>query len=615
MRPTWPAVGSMARTWLAVGSMAACLAAISICGCGKSSYRATRSSEPQADVSGAAANPATVSPLPGTPDASPQTQISFLGARGMRVSDVQVVGSRSGAHTGVLRAFSTGTGESFLPAQPFSPGEHVSVRARVRKGRRSREASTSFAVAAQATVSKIPFPHVAGDARAVQGFLSAPAVTPSTVTVTTPAQPGASPGDLFLAPYQGAGSPGPMIIDQTGGLVWFHPLAAGEQATNFGVQRYRGRPVLVWWQGRIIQAGFGEGEDVIYDSSYRRLASVRGGNGYAADLHAIRLTAQGTAWIDAFDPVETDLSAVNGPRRGILTDSVVQEVDVQTGLVMWEWHALGHLPLEESQVPVAEGGYPWDYAHVNSVDPGSAGDVLLSARSTSALYDVDIHSGGVRWRAGGRSSSFALGPGAAFYWQHDAELQAGGQISLFDNGSEPPREKQSRGLLLSVHPGTRTVSLVREFTNPTHALLSPSQGSMKRLHGGNWLVGYGRLPQLTEFGPDGRVLLDATLGADVQDYSADLSRWDGRPLTQPSLVVQRLPGNRRAVRVSWNGATEVARWRILAGASPAELSPADLAPRTGFETTISTRASGRYLSVQALDRAGAVIGASRVVAG
>jgi hypothetical protein len=604
----------MRSSWPAVGTVAACLAAVAICSCGKGSYRPPRASEPQADVSAAAANPVTVSPLPGTLDASPQTQISFLGARGTRVSDVRVVGSVSGVHVGALRAFSTGTGESFLPARPFSAGEHVSVRARIARAASSRDAATSFTIATQATVGKAGFPPVGGDPRAVQRYVSAPAITPSTVTVTTRAQPGAAPGDLFLAPYQGEGSPGPMIVEQTGALVWFHPLPAGETATNFGVQRYRGRPVLVWWQGRIIQAGFGEGEDVIYDSSYRRLGAVRAGNGYAADLHSVRLTAQGTGWIDAFDPVETDLSPAGGPRTGILTDSVVQELDVPTGLVMWEWHALGHLPLDESQVPVAEGGYPWDYAHVNSVEPGPAGDVLLSARSTSALYDVDIHSGAVRWRAGGRLSSFAVGPGAAFYWQHDAEFQGGRQISLFDNGSEPPRERQSRGLLLRVDPATRSVSLVREFTNPSHTLLSPSQGSMKRLAGGNWLLGYGTLPELTEFGADGRVLLDAQLGANVQNYSAGLSRWEGHPLTRPSVVVERLPGNRRAVQVSWNGATEVAQWRILAGPSAGALSPVASARRTGFQTTISTRAT-RYLSVQALDRAGAVIGVSRVVTG
>jgi hypothetical protein len=553
-----------------------------------------------------------VSPLPGTADAAPQTQISFLGRRGMRVSGVRVVGSLSGMHTGALRRYSTGTGASFLPDQPFRAGERVSVTARVRLRALSRPAGTTFTVATPAPVSEAEFPHEAGDPQAVQRYSSAPALTPSRVTVKTPAQRGATPGHFFLAPYQGEGTPGPMIVDQVGQLVWFHPLPAGQDATNFGVQRYRGRPALVWWQGRIIQAGFGKGEGVIYDSSYRQVASVRAGNGYAADLHEIRLTPQGTAWIDAFAPVEEDLTAVQGANRAILTDSVVQEIDITTGLVMWEWHALGHLPLSESQAALATHGYPWDYAHVNSVEPGRDGDVLLSARSTWALYDVDIHSGGVRWRLGGKRSSFNLGPGAAFYWQHDARFQGRGRISLFDNGSEPPKEKQSRGLLLSLLPKTRSVSLVSQFVNPTRTLLAASQGSMSELEGGNWLLGYGRLPDFTEFAPDGRVLFDATLGAGVQDFSVSLSRWQGRPRTQPSVLAKRLARDRVEVHVSWNGATEVASWRVLCGPAPRRLSAVATMRRSGFETAIAARASAPYCAVKALDRSGEVIGVSAV---
>ena len=414
------------------------------CG-GTSSATSAAVLDSESAITAAAGNPVTVSPLPGTGDASPRTQISFLGGPGTQVADVRVVGSSSGAHAGVLRAYSTGTGESFLPAHPFRAGERVTVHARVGTGNASQQASTTFTIAHQAVVSQKEFPISPGDRHAVQHYSSAPGLTPSTVRITTPAQPGASPGYLFLAPYQGQGSPGPMIADQNGNLVWFHPLAAGQQATNFQVQQYGGRPVLVWWQGRIIQVGFGEGEDVIYDSSYRRIAAVRAGNGYHADLHAIQLTPQGTAWIDAFDPIHMNLSSVHGAAAGILTDSVVQQIDVKTGLVMWEWHALGHIPVGESNNPARRSGYPWDYVHINSAQPGPSGDVLLSARNTWTLYDVDIHSGGFTWRLGGRRGNFKLGSGTRFYWQHDAEFQPGGLISMFDNGSDPPKEKQSRG--------------------------------------------------------------------------------------------------------------------------------------------------------------------------
>ena len=222
------------------------------------------------------------------------------------------------------------------------------------------------------------FPLNPGDPHAVQHYLSAPALTPSTVTITTPARAGAAGGDLFLAPYQGLGAAGPMIAEQNGALVWFHPLPRGDSATNFQVQSYEGKPALTWWQGRIIKVGFGEGEDVIYNSSYQQIATVRAGNGYRADLHEILLTPRGTAWIDAFDPIHMNLSSVHGSAHGILLDSIIEEVDIKTGLVMWEWHALGHIPLRDSLNHVSSGEYPWDYVHINSISPG--GDRHQSGR-------------------------------------------------------------------------------------------------------------------------------------------------------------------------------------------------------------------------------------------
>src|ERR1700723_1146922 len=263
---------------LLAGACAA--AALSACGAGEPSTPVALGD--QAAIAAAATNAVTVSPLPGTPDASPSTQISSLGGAGTQGSDVRVVGSRSGVHSGRLEAYSTGTGESFLPAKPFSAGERVTVHASV--GGSGEALSTTFTVAHQANVAEQEFPLGPGDSRAVQHYSSAPTLTPSTVTVTTPAKPGGASGDLFMAPYQGKGSPGPMISEQNGALVWFHPLPAGYQATNFQVQQFEGKPALTWWQGRIIKVGFGQGEDVVYNSSYQQVARIRAGNGYHADL-------------------------------------------------------------------------------------------------------------------------------------------------------------------------------------------------------------------------------------------------------------------------------------------------------------------------------------------
>ena len=185
----------------------------------------------------------------------------------------------------------------------------MSVHARVDTGGATQTVSTSFTIAHQDAVSQTQFPINPGNPHAIQHYSSAPSLTPSTVSITTPAKAGASPGDLFQAPYQGKGSPGPMISEQNGSLVWFHPLPKDDSATNFQVQQYEGKPVLTWWQGRILEVGFGQGEDVIYNTSYQHVATIYAGNGYHADLHVIKITPQGTAWIDVFDPIHMNLSS------------------------------------------------------------------------------------------------------------------------------------------------------------------------------------------------------------------------------------------------------------------------------------------------------------------
>jgi len=608
--------------------LAVLASALWVCACGDTSAASSEvlhAEERHAEVAvaAAAANPVTVSPLPYTPDASQETQISFLGRPGTRVIDVRVVGSRSGVHAGRLEAYSTGTGESFLPVHPFIAGEQVTVHALLRTGgSRARAASTTFTIAHRAIFSTKEFPVQKGEASAVQHYSSAPTLTPSTVTVTTPSKPGATPGDFFLAPYQGEGTPGPMIVDQSGNLVWFHPLPAGIESTDFSVQQYEGKPVLVWWQGRILEVGFGQGEQVLYNTAYQQIATIRAGNGYRSDLHEIRLTPEGTAWVDVFDPVDMNLRAEGGTANDILTDSVVAELYIKTGLVMWEWHALGHIPVGESEQPVPANNYPWDYIHINSIDPGGVGsnqpgDVLLSSRNTWALYDVDLHSGGMHWRMGGKRSTFKLGAGTRFYWQHDAKWQPGGLISVFDNGSNPPKEKQSRGLLLAPDLATRTVTLVKQFVNPTKTLLASSQGNTLNLSlgstSGNWLMGYGGLPNFTEYGASGEVLFDATLGKNVQSFRTYLSPWSGAPTSPPSIAAQATASGSVTVEASWNGSTDVASWQVLAGASPTALTPVGAAAKTGFQTTITVQTAGPYVAVQALDAAGAVIGTSPTV--
>ena len=124
--------------------------------------------------------------------------------------------------------------------------------------------------------------------------------------------------------------------------------------TDFRVQQLDGQPVLTWWQGRAV-LGTGEGVVQVVDSSYRPVTTIHGGNGYNLDFHETTITPQGTLLGIVYNPVRRDLSFMDGPKDARVIDSVIQEIDIKTGLVMWEWHSLGTIGLGESHAPIPGG--------------------------------------------------------------------------------------------------------------------------------------------------------------------------------------------------------------------------------------------------------------------
>ena len=403
-----------------------------------------------------------------------------------------------------------------------------------------------------------------------------------------------------------------MILDEAGRLVWFLPLRGDEQAFDFRAQTYRGRPVLTWWQGRmVVYRGAGVGR--IVDSSYRPVATVRAANGYEMDAHELKLTPSGTALVMSYVVVPWDLSKLGGRRDGLVEDNVVQEIDVKTGALLFEWHALGSIGLGESYRPAPRArGKVHDPYHLNSIDLDADGNLVLSARHTNALYKIDRRTGDVIWRLGGKRSDFTMGADTTFKLQHDARVQPDGTITLFDNVAEdlPARGRRSRGMTLAVDPERGTASLVRELEHPD-GILSPTQGSMQRLDGGDAFIGWGGVqPLFSEFDRNGRVVFDARFLAEgVETYRAYRMPWRARPAQRPRAVATAT-GRSTTVRVSWNGATDVSRWRVRSEDGRTTATAA----RRGFETSLRVNGRPRTVVAEGLDASGAVLGSTAPVA-
>ncbi len=446
-------------------------------------------------------------------------------------------------------------------------------------------------------------------------FRSRPDLSPPPVEVTVPAR-GVAPGYVFAAAKNGPGEgypaqDGPMILDNEGRPVWLRPVRDEEQdAMDFKVQRYRGEPVLTWWQGT--HSGYGQGEYLIFDDSYKEVARVRAGNGLAGDHHEFLISDRDTALFTIYRSMPMDLSPLGGPERGSVIDGIAQEVDIETGEVVFEWHSLEHVGLGESlSAPTPGLRDSFDYFHINSIDVDDDGNLLVSARRTSAVYKIDRETGEVIWRLGGEKSDFEMGPGARFAYQHDARRCPDGTISVFDNRGLDMGEP-SRGVVLELDEGSMKATLVQEYTHPDSPF-APYQGNVQTLPNGNVFVGWGSAPYLSEYGPDGGLLFDARFPPESESYRAFRSQWRGFPEDLPAVVAEFGPKDRVTLYASWNGATEVASWEILAGPDPDGLEPLGSAPREGFETAMTFVTEEPYAAVRAKDRSGRVLGASEAV--
>jgi hypothetical protein len=329
------------------------------------------------------------------------------------------------------------------------------------------------------------------------------------------------------------------------------------------------------------------------------------------DLHEFQLTGSGDALFTIYSPVMVNLPGTPPGTLTPLLDSIVQEVDIRTGLVVWEWHSYGHIPLEQSMATPSNSA-TYDAFHINSVQPLRSG-VLISARDTSAVYKVDPASGRVLWTLGGNASNFQMGPGAQFFFQHDAHMDRAGRITMFDDEAGPPQKAPySRGIALAFDPKSHTATLAGEYARSADTS-AQSEGSVQTLPDKNVFVGFGSTQFFSEFSPGGQLLFDGSLPQNDGSYRIYRFPWKATPKTPPAVVVHRTDPSNVSLYVSWNGATQVARWQILAGQSAGSLAPVKKVPKTGFETQVDLPSSATMFGVRALSSSGRVLGRSPAV--
>jgi EmrB/QacA subfamily drug resistance transporter len=468
--------------------------------------------------------------------------------------------------------------------------------------------------------------------RGAYSFVSAPALHPPILRESHESAAGElAPGYILTTNFYNlnypplVGQSGPLILDDKLQPVWFRPVSEKLVASNLSLQTYEGKPALAWWQGVVTSTGSTEsGEDVVVNQHYQTVARIRGSYGWKLTLHAIEISGD-DVWVTANKNIAHNLAAYGGAYNGALIDSAIQEYDLKTGKLLFSWDALQHIPLGDSRASVPTNGFPWDAYHVNAIDLTGGGSFLVSMRNTWAAYMVNIKTGGIEWTLGGKHSSFRFGRGAEFQWQHDVALGADGHtgltVTLFDDhccqltggGTSVPPTGPSRGLVLGLNQSTHVATLEAEY-GEREGFKSEYMGDTQPLANSDTFVGWGSAPYFTEYSAAGKLLLEAEFPGSDLSYRTMVEPWEGLPLTTPAAAA-RETGGRTTVYASWNGATELASWRVLAGAATGRLSAVASAPKSGFETVIPIAQRYARLQVQALDAHGKVIGTSSPLPG
>jgi hypothetical protein len=452
------------------------------------------------------------------------------------------------------------------------------------------------------------------------------------------------------------GEGGPIIYDNHLQPVWVLGVGTKLGAADLKVEQYQAppcvsascaQPVISWWEGMVNRFGITtEGQVFVENEHYRKVAKLQAAKPWVISLHDTSIIGH-DMWVTEYRVVKhQNLKPFGGSKNGAINDVGLQEYDLTTGKPVGKvWDALKHVPLSSSKQS-ASGGGVWDAYHLNSVQALADGNLVVSMRNTWAVYLINPATSKVLWTLGGKHSSFKFGKGAQFAWQHHAELVNPGSTGLgpselltlfndnceYHNGYVCLHGAPSAGLILKLNTATHKATLVARYGHKPE-VKSDVLGSMQQLPNGNALVGWGSLllqkgrsvsPYFSEYTKSGKQILNVQWPGKDQTYRAlyaqapstgacsptAISCWVGTPYYPPKGAVRKASG-KTTVYASWNGATQVAKWNVLAGPKGGKLKKVGSQSRSGFETAISLKKSYAAYQVQAVDAHGHVLSTSK----
>lgn len=446
-----------------------------------------------------------------------------------------------------------------------------------------------------------------------------------------------TPGYWFTAPYGDLrsrlpttlyqpGQVGPHIYDRDGELVWSGAHLFDDRPTfDFKVAGYGGEQHLTFITNEDLhETDSPGGSAIILDNTYQRGREIedRAGRG-TMNMHEYNTIDAGRrALTITFESKLADLNVDGETQKMFIGNNGFSEIDTETGEPVFSWWALDHIDPTESLVeqPSGPGSYgsPWDAYHINSVDKNHDGDYLISARYTNTIYKISGKDGQIIWRLDGSKSDFEL-LGFNMSSQHDARFKSDNEttvvLTFFNNHSDGHHATAHTSAAMEVELDltTMTARVLKQWDRPDGGL-TKLRGNAQRLPNDNMFVCWSENSYMSEHTGDGELVMEAQIASHrLVTYRAYKMNFTARP-SEPIAVKAFVFGVDEAsattvLYVSWNGATEVKRWKFYNGRDgiTEEIGTAE---KKGFETTFMASGAYRTVVVEALDAEGSVLGTS-----
>jgi len=487
-----------------------------------------------------------LSPVPGARWVRPETGILVRLVRPIHLDpvelakSVEVVGAESGVHAGRAQVVADGRALVFRPERAFRAGERVDVSLSsgllAGDGVAGEPFAYSFVVAATSIASS-PATRVAswvGEAGLRQSLAARPGAEPSSTDSVPPDFPAISsnvystptPGLLFLSNV----SFGPpttnylMILDDSGTPIFSRRM-------NGPCFDFKRQP-----NGLMTYYDVSGGHFYAMDASFAIVDSFSCDNGYT-DLHELHLLPNGNTLIMSYDPETVDMSQVvpGGNPAATVTGLIIQELDGQKNKI-FEWRSWDHFQITDATHEDLTAS-AIDYVHGNSLELDGDGNLLVSCRHMDEVTKINLQTGAVMWRWGGKNNQFTfLDDTLEFSHQHAVRRLANGHITLWDNGNYHA-PNFSRAVEYEMDENALTARRVWEYRGSPD-VYGFAMGYVQRLSNGNTLIGVGAgKPDIIEVAPDGSKVMDMTLPPGIFTYR--VYRYDWQPSASVSMPTHR----------------------------------------------------------------------------